>query len=111
MEPMRMEPKKTLVFGAADTSKTWQFSEMGEIHTIIMKLPNWTNGVTATIAATNDGADEVWADKTPRVKNDTYVFHQLRDRFPINCNVTLTVTLSGVPGGSGGSVELSVYVI
>ncbi len=108
---MNMEHKQTLSFGAADTAESVTLSQVvGKVHTIIMKVPNWTNNVTAILSATNDAGDEVWVDETARARNNTYVFHEMREMLPIGWNITFTVTLSGAPGGAGGNVELSVYV-
>lgn len=101
---------QTLSFGASDTAKSTVISSTGrKVHTIVLTVPNWTNTVTAILSANNANGDEIWTDDTARAENDTYVFHQLGDQLPLVGATTFTVTLSGVPGGSGGDVELTIY--
>jgi len=103
---------KTLSFGAADTSKTFTVvghaGELGYgvIRKIVLNLPDWTNTVSATIAITNEDGDTLYsvatlAQNTCHYKDDVYVV--------VADTCTITVTLSGVPGGSGGDATVTLY--
>jgi len=82
----------------------------GEVVKIIVEIPNFTNVVTTVISMVNADANEIFADD-PRAKNDDY-------DITLNANECIimgktgekwTATLSGVSGGVGGTIALTVY--
>lgn len=108
-----MVEKQTLVFGAADTSKSITLQTRGKLISWVMKLPNFTNSVTGTLSVANGNSDTLWADAA-RADNQSYYYHGAIGGnppiLPLVGVTTFTVTLSGVPGGAGGNVELTLYV-
>jgi hypothetical protein len=108
---IRLEPQKSITIGAAATTGTVTLTGItGRIHTIVMTVPSWTNAVNATLSFTNMYGDQVWADNVARARGASYVFHQMSVNLPIQGTTTCTVTLDGAPGGTGGTVLLSIYV-
>jgi hypothetical protein len=110
---LTMIPKQSLAFGATDESKTFTLATTGQLCYWIMKVPNWTNVVTMTLSVTNGTSDPLWTD-TARARNDTYVYAGADGGsppiIPLSGLTTFTFTLSGAPGGSGGTVEFTPYV-
>lgn len=105
----------TLVFGATDTSKEVAVNTIGLdrvndqaiTHTLDLSVPNFTNSVTATVAIVSEGGTTLYS-LASLAKNTK---HAIAAEWPINSGAKFTVTLSGVPGGAGGSVTLSVTVV
>lgn len=102
-------PTQTLAFGATGTTKTFTFSHRGKLHTAIMKVPTFTNSVTATLSITNSDDIEIY-NSTAKNMSLTHVLNELSSKVPLVGDHTVTVTLSGVAGGDGGNVELSFYL-
>ena len=103
-----------ITFGATDTTGTYKITECnGFIHNMIIKVPNFTNAVTATIQILDDDGDELY-NSGAKAKNATYPLGgiaaaELGD-VPLSYNYTCVVTLSGAPGGSGGTTTVKMYV-
>ena len=102
---------RTLAFGAADTTKSFTLETNLWLHSAVVTLPNWTNAVTATFSVTNSDSKEIYsaaalAESTDHVLQDFADFGFL----PLTGTSTVTVTLSGVPGGSGGSATVILYL-
>jgi hypothetical protein len=100
---------KTLSFGATDTTKSFTVDGYGKIHSIVAVVPDFTNTVTATITLSNANSQTFYTSDA-LTKNNTHIIQNLRSYVPVYGTNTLTVTLSGVPGGSGGSVAISIYM-
>ena len=108
-DEITMVPKQTLAFDEDDTVKTFTMNVRGLLHTIVMKVANFTNVVTATLTIANSNSDDIY-DSTAKAKNATYVLNELLDKVPLVGDHTVTVTLSGAAGGTGGDVEVTLYV-
>lgn len=105
----------SFVFGAADESIVTAIDPTlgikGEMVKFVLTLPNWTNTVTAVVSMNNADGKEIFADSS-RAQNEEYdvtldsneciILGQEGEEF--------VVTLSGVPGGSGGTVTVTAYV-
>lgn len=97
--------KFTLALGAAETSKSVDFIREGEINGLFVRVPNFTNAVTATISVLDaDGYEFVVSSALARNAD-----HRVSAAWPLPGAQTLKVTLSGAPGGSGGSVIVVGY--
>ena len=103
-------PLQTLAFGATGTTQSFALNGRGLIHSIVLVVPNFTNAVTATLTITNQDGVEIY-NSTAKARNATYALTQLWDKVPIVGSNTVTVTLSGVAGGTGGDVTVSIYMI
>ncbi|RLG14189.1 hypothetical protein DRN69_04490 [Candidatus Pacearchaeota archaeon] len=92
--------KYTFSFGATDTSKNTSIDFTGKLAQIHVRVPNWTNDVTCTVKI-KDVDDYVIYDSGAKSRNANYnlAVDQIVDD---ECKIELT--LSGAPGGSGGSV-------
>lgn len=97
----------TLSFGAAETTKTWAFSYFnGYMVSMIVVVPNWTNTVTCTLSIVNGESRAVYTSAALAQNASYYIYPS----FPVAVETyTLTATLSGVPGGSGGNVIITAY--
>ncbi len=98
--------KESIVIGAAATSGSVNFATRGTLNMLVFKVPNWTNVVTAVVTITNADGYVIYTSPA-RDRNNTYVTSSLD--VPIQANNVVTVTLSGVPGGTGGTAELQYY--
>lgn len=75
-------------------------------HTIVCFLPNWTNAVTGTLSITNSDSREIYSIAA-LAKNTVHVLAVVK---PLVGTNTITITLSGVPGGAGGTTATSLYL-
>lgn len=107
---IQMAPRTGLVFGATDTSKTLTIDADGVTHTIIVELPDWTTGSpTATLAISNSDGKLLYSI-TGLTENTGTSPHILLVSRPLKGTSTFTITLTGQPGGSGGTAYLTIYV-
>jgi hypothetical protein len=104
-----------LAFGAADTTKNviLEPSEVEKLYPYIYRgfvvIPNWTNVVTLTVAFTDaaDGNSKNLDSDAGLAQNGTREITTLTVEVaePITC----TLTLSGAPGGAGGTIYCTFY--
>lgn len=99
-------PKTALAFGASDTVKSFTLEIAALTHTIIVIIPNWTNAVTAVLSIENADSDEVFSSG-PLFEDST---HDIITEVPLIGLNTIKLTLSGAPGGSGGTANVTVYI-
>lgn len=97
---------QTEAIGAAATVGSFTIKAWATVHTIVLKLPNWTNAVTATISIENSDGDEIYSH-SGLGENDTHTFAV---DVPIVGTNTVKVTLTGVPGGTGGDTVTTLYL-
>jgi len=105
----------SFIFSATDTSKTAAIDPTlgiaGEVIKIVVVLPDWTNTVTALVTLNNADGKEIFL-QTALDQNEEYDITLI----PNECIVMgqdgeeWKITLSGVPGGSGGNVVLYAYM-
>lgn len=101
--------------GAAETSDEVAINPdlgiKGEVLKIVVEIPDWTNTVTTVVSCLNADAKEIFASSS--LSQDDEYDITLRSNECIIMGDTgekWKVTLSGVPGGSGDDVKLTVYV-
>lgn len=105
----------SFVFGASDESKEVSIDPAlgikGEVIKFVLGLPNWTNTVTAVVSTINSDSKEIFADD-PRAQNDEYDVTLDRNECIIlgDTGEKWKITLSGVPGGTGGTATLIPYL-
>lgn len=95
----------TFAFGAADTEKVAVFNFFGYLEVLKVVIPNFTNSPTLT-ATIKDAAGYTIKTQGTLAKNgerDVTVGRWI----PSGC--TLTLTLTGAPGGTGGNVVAVGY--
>lgn len=100
-------PAQSFVIGAAETSDNFTLEGNGKIHSYTITLPNYTNAVTGTLSIADADGYEIYS-KASIAKNTSTNVYNLGDVIPIYGTVTVTLTLSGVPGGSGGTATIKM---
>lgn len=106
----------TFEFGSADQIKVATIDPAlgikGEVAKLIVTIPNWSNDVTAVVSMDNADSKEMFA-ADPLDRNDEYNITLIEDECIIMgaTGEQWEVTLSGVPGGTGGTVTVTAYVI
>ena len=108
-KPIKSLPVQTLAFGDTDTTKNFTISGNGKVHTLIVELPNFTNDVTATVTVTDQNSYDIYA-KASLAKNDKHVITGASGYIYLDGVSTVTITLSGQPGGTGGNVKVKIAV-
>ena len=96
--------KKELAFGAAETEKDYMPAEVGFLIELDVEVPNFTNDVTATIKMIRPSVDIAFPPISRNQKKSITVNRRVKG------DEKITVTLSGVPGGAGGTVALTPYL-
>ena len=98
---------QTEAIGAAATVASFTIEAWALTHTIVLTLPDWTNTVSATLSIENVNGDELYSNGT-LAQNATHVMATSTPLIGIN---TVKITLSGVPGGTGGDTDTSLYLV
>lgn len=100
-------PPISLVFGAADTVKSVTLIDViGTLQEVDMLIPALTNSPTSTLTVERANGCIAFTG-TARAANGSYV--ELPNRC-IGKGDILKITLSGVPGGTGGTITLYPYL-
>jgi hypothetical protein len=97
----------SLAFGAADTVKTSPITYNGLNKYLHLAVPAFTNVVTATVTLV-DASGRVFYTSAAKAKGASYNLEtetEWKDQL-VDDTLIWTVTLSGAPGGTGGTVEL-----
>lgn len=94
------------VFGASDTVMSTAVNAKGVVNMIVVKIPNWTNTVSTTITI-EDGSGNTYYSSGAQTQNQTVTLTFERPVYPYSI---IKTTLSGAPGGSGGTETLSVHL-
>jgi len=97
----------SVVFGAADTTKTFPIYVNGKLTDVSLAMPNFTNALTATLTI-EDEAGVVLYTKVAIAKNATTTVSSLV--VPVDTNYVGRLVLSGAPGGTGGTVSVKLWV-
>jgi hypothetical protein len=112
-----IEIKKDFVIGAAETSETVTVVDrdvdsigQGIVLRVQLNIPNWTNAVTATFDFMDEDDREIYELSGTLARNDVHNSPLLEGYAPFCGDLKMKVTLSGVPGGSGGTVNAKVYI-
>ena len=100
-------PEYEKAIGAAAPSCSFTIDATALTHTIVCFLPNWTNAVTGQLTITNSDGREIYASVNTLAKNTVHILATVK---PLVGTNTVTITLSGVPGGTGGTTATSIYL-
>lgn len=97
--------KFILTVGAAETSKEAAFIREGELSALFVQVPNFTNAVTVIVSIKDsDGYEFVVSSSLAKAQN-----HRVAVAWPLPGVQTIVVTVSGVPGGTGGDVVVVAF--
>jgi len=99
--------KNTFAFAATGTQLTSLIHENGSISLMVIEVPNFTNTITITVTVLDTDGDTLW-ESGSLAKNSTVRRTGLS--IPVDYGYTIQVDLSGVAGGSGGTVTVKNYV-
>jgi hypothetical protein len=95
-----------LVFGAADTVKTATVHFRGEVKNLALRMPNFTNSVTGTLALNDEDGITFYSQAAiPENADSPYTV----ERYFSGGLITVSLTLSGAPGGTGGTATLVLH--
>jgi len=100
--------KLVLSFGASDTEKSQEIYLDGLCHRLHVRLPNFSNAVTATVAMA-DNDNYAYFEQTGLAKNANHNIAPDPPLLLLGEGGTVKMTLSGVPGGTGGEVVVALY--
>lgn len=99
--------KKTFVFGATGTTATDQNIPVeGIIRSMTVDVPNFTNSITATVTL-EDSDSLVYFSSGALAKN---TLHQVACGVGLDGASNLCVDISGVAGGTGGTVTVVLFI-
>jgi len=105
-----------VTFGASDTTQTFTLNYNGFVNAYAVVMPNFTNAPTGNLKITNSGSLDVYdssgsdRDESDFANNATTHVYGLKDVITLAGVNTVTITLSGVPGGSGGIVYVTFWL-
>lgn len=103
------------VFTATTTTSTdYIISENGCAVQVLVKVPNFTNSVTATVTVADFDDNVLWT-KAAIVKNATASYGAGPDVaetgcIPVGNKYKVKCTISGAAGGTGGTVQVFLYL-
>jgi hypothetical protein len=105
--------KPVFIFDATTTTLTQTLMESGFAELVNVVMPNFTNGVTATVTVKDVDGYTVWTKATIS-ENATTLYGNGPDAartgmIPLDYGHTVTVELSGAAGGTGGTVAVVFY--
>lgn len=105
-------PETSLAFGASDTEKSMTLEAHERLHSLVVHHPAFTNAVTLTVSVENEDGRVVYQSDpigNPSAAADE-LLGQLEQFVSINGLCTIKATLSGAPGGSGGTVAVAAVL-
>ena len=100
-------PKHSMQFGPTDTEREIQIENKGYVTDVMFKLPNFANNVNGTISICDEDGDNLY-DSGPRAKGEAHVLANIN--VPAAFNFKVKCTLSGAPGGVGGTVKVRLAI-
>lgn len=100
--------KLELPFGGSDTEKSLPIYLTGMLHHVHVRVPNFTNAVTAAVAV-QDQDGYAYLEQTGLAKNANHNLSFSKEVLLLGEGGAVKVTLSGAPGGDGGTVTVVLY--
>jgi hypothetical protein len=97
-----------LALGAADTQKSIPVYLTGKLHHLHVRVPNFTNAVTVTVSVA-DPDGYVYLSEAGLAKDQNHNIVFSKELLLLGEGNTVQVTLSGAPGGAGGTVVVALY--
>lgn len=102
-------PQRAMAIGASGTTNSFTLRACTTVHSLSVKLPNYTNSVTGTLTITDANSYEVYSYDSI-AKNATTHIYNLDDVIALDGLYTVLLTLSGAPGGSGGTAYVVFWM-
>ena len=99
----------TTAIAAGETSNTTTFEHRGALFAYQIITPDYTNAVTTTIGITDSDGYALYS-LAAIAKNTTTFINELCQKIPCDGKMTITITASGVPGGTGGTTTVKLYL-
>jgi hypothetical protein len=106
MKSLEKTSEQTLSFDADDLTKTFTITANALTHTIIVDTDDFTNASNTVITITNSDSRVIYTSGNC-AENATTI---LSTETPIVGTNTVTATVSGVLGGTGGDVRVVIYL-
>lgn len=95
------------IFGDTGTIKSILFSGSGKIHSYWMKVPDTTDGPTATLTIVNDEGSTIFSSGA---KAENAEYNGTVDRIVDESGTAnFLITLSAAAGSGGGTVEVILF--
>lgn len=97
----------SFAFDEADLTKTSPISYNGLVKHLHLVVPNFTNAVSTMVTLVDASGRVLWTSE-PKAKNASYnldIDLEWADQL-VDSTLFWTINLSGVPGGTGGTVAL-----
>lgn len=108
-----MRAVNTQAFGAGDTVKSFTLETSALLLGLKPNVPNWTNAVTLTIALTEADGATLFSEAGIARNTKAHIvplYDAINWAIPLDGIITVTLTLSGAPGGSGGNLITTLYL-
>ena len=103
--------RKGLAFGATDTTKSYTFQCNGKVNHVLVEIPNFSNAVTTTVTVADENGVTIMS-KSGLAKATNHVIDSTDDfDRALAGTYTITLTLSGAPGGTGGTVSTTFSLV
>jgi hypothetical protein len=106
---VRKLDSEAVAFGATGTTGSMSFTHTGFLVALVVDVPDFTNNITVTAAVQDADGLELYS-LAAIAKNNTQVIHMLEKYCPVYGETTVALTLSGVAGGSGGTITVTPIV-
>jgi len=102
------EPRAMTIASGA-TTNSFTLRATATVHSLSVKLPNYTAAVTGTLSITDANSYEVYS-KASIAKNGTTHVYNLDDVIALDGVYTVLLTLSGDPTGTGGTAYVVFWL-
>lgn len=107
-----MTDPKTVAIANATVLGSFTIKATALVHTMVVKLPTWSNDINARVSIENSNGDEVYANSNSGVYSlGRGLTHVLSPNKPLVGNNTVKITLASDPGGTGGNTVTTLYLI
>lgn len=100
---------EAIVFTALDETGSFTIKANAKVHSLSVKMPDWTNDVTGTLTITNVHSYELYSKSAIAEDHTTHVYN-LAQEVALDGLHTVKLTLSGVPGGVGGTAHVVLWL-
>ena len=97
----------SFIFDAADLTKSVKIDGEGLLNSLILVNPAFTEIITSHVSILDNEANEIYAS-AEKAKGATHLITGLA--VPIGERFSVKITLSGVAGGTGGTVKTKLFI-
>jgi len=108
---MLRSQRKGLAFTATSLTNSYTLQCNGQMNMALIEMPNFTNAITATLTISDENG-VVIMNKASIAENANTMLDATDDFDKAMAGTyTVLITLSGVAGGTGGTVYTTFYLI